>query len=196
MICRQVLYGVNNLVDYFAGYWSINNSISDTPYPKFTIMLTICILIMVIHISFQPYKKKDLNILDGFILLSLVGLLLCALEYKDKIIGVIFWFLPLLIFINYLAYFTKLKYLIIPCSCAAVFITASLFGKSGNIFAFLLLASSSIILIAYIIYVLKCLYRRFWNTRPRYLAINEQNEVSDNIAEVSIAIAIASYIFS
>ena len=187
LICRQVLYGVNNLVDYFSRYWASNNSIIDTPYPKFTIMLTICILIMVMHTSFQPYKKKDLNILDGFILLSLIGLLLSALEvYKDKIIGVIFWFLPLLILINYLAYFTKLKYLIIPCSCAAIIIAVIFFGTYSNIFAILLLASSVIVSIAYIIYVLKCLFRRFCNTRPRYLAINEQNEVNENSnAEVS-----------
>ena len=61
LICRQVLYGVNNLVDYFAGYWSINNSISDTPYPKFTIMLTICILIMVYIFHFSHTKRKILT---------------------------------------------------------------------------------------------------------------------------------------
>ena len=193
LICRQVLYGVNNLVDYCSGFWASNDSIIDTPYPKFTIMLTICILIMVMHISFQPYKNKDLNILDGFILLSLVGLLLSALEiYKDRIIGVTFWFLPLLILINYLAYFTKLKFLIIPCSCAAVFITTALLCTYGNIFAILLLASSLIIFIAYIIQVLKFLYRRFCKPRPRYNTINklndevdESNDDNNNIAEVS-----------
>ena len=95
LICRQVLYGVNNLIDYCSGFWSSNSIINDTSFSKFTIMLLICILIMVVHLWFQPYKRKSLNILDSSILLSLVGFLINVLEYWNRITAVVFWFLPL-----------------------------------------------------------------------------------------------------
>ena len=191
LICRQVLYGANNLTDYFLGFQDNDGTIT-TPFPKFTIMLIVCISIMTVHVSFQPYKDKGLNILDSFILLCLVGLLVSALEvYWNRMIGVIFWFLLLLIFINYFAYFTRLKYLIVPCSCALIFAVTLVFASFMGIFALLFLASSSIVFIAYFIYVIKCLYTRCWQARRRYLAINEQNdEVNENngnnIAEVSV----------
>ena len=191
LICRHVLYGVLNLVDYSSGFWA-NYVILDTPFPKFTIMITICILILVLHLWAQPYKKKGLNIFDSCVLLILVGLLINSVElYRDRMIGVVFWFLPLMIFINYLAYFTKLKYLIILCSCAAVFSTTFHFGTYVNVFVILLLTSSFIIFIVYVVYALKCLYTRCHNTRPRYVAINEQNddidENNDNdVTEVSM----------
>ena len=194
LICRQVLDGVNNLVDYCLGLRG-SYIIVDTPFPKFMTMLIICDTIVMIHVWFQPYKSKGLNILDSFILLSLLGLLLISMEtYGSMIIGVIFWFLPLLILINYIASFTKLKYLTIPCSCAGVFATALLFGSFTSIFAILLLAISSFIFIAYILYVVKKLYTRCCKTRPRYTIINndQNNEVDENndndIAEVGIYI--------
>ena len=176
LICRQVLFGVNNLVDYCLGVWA--SYMISTPLLKYTIMLTICIFIMVIHVWFQPYRNRGLNILDSFILLTLVGLLLNALDLTE----VIFWFLPLLIFINYLASFTKLKYLIVPCSCVGVFAVAFLFGSNAGIFAVLLLAISTITFIAYIIYVVKKLYTRCYNIRHRYFAINDDqnDEVDEN----------------
>ena len=197
LICRQVLYGVNNLMDYWLGFWSTFG----TPFEKFMIILIICILIMAIHAMVQPYKRKGLNILDTLILLSLVGLLLSGLEiYWNSMISIIFWFLPLLLLINYLAYFTKLKYFIIPFSCIVTFgttfyltayrIPATAIHFTFGVFTILFLASSLIILIAYIIYVLKCLHARYCRGTPRYLPINEQNdEVDDNdnsIAEVSV----------
>ena len=203
LICRQVLYGVNNLIDYGLGFWDRNEGAfdgTDTPFPKFTIIIIICISIMVIHAMFQPYKRKGLNILDTFILLFLVGLLLSGLEiYSNRMISIIFWFLPLLILINYLACFTKLKYLIIPCTCIAIFAAVFYFAAFGiprtyihfefGVFTILSLASSSVVFIAYVIYVLKCLYTRCCRGRPRYLAINEQDDEVDcnndnNIAEV------------
>ena len=190
LICRQVLYGVNNLIDYCLGLWTINTAIFATPFPKFTIIIIICILIMVIHAIFQPYKRKGLNILDTLFLLSLVGLLLSGLEiFWNRTTSAIFWFLPLLILINYLAYFTKLKYLIIPCTCIAIFGTTfysaaypSFHGKHFvfGVFSVIFLASSSVAFITYIMYVLKCLYTRYCRGRSRYLAINEQNDKVDN----------------
>jgi len=189
LMCRQVLYGVNDLVDYTSGLWFISVSnpkiINPTPFSKFTIMLTICILIMMIHVWFQPYKKKGLNILDSVILLTLVCLLISTLDYySDRMIGIVFWFLPLLMFINYLAYFTKLKYLVIPCSCVITFLTTFYCAGITGAFAILFLSSSCVIFIVYVIYVLKCLCTRFCcKTRRRYLAINEQNDEVDEVEQ-------------
>ena len=156
---------------------------------------------MAIHALFQPYKRKGLNILDFFILLSLVGLLLSGLEiYWNRMISIIFWFLPLLILVNFLAYFTKLKYLIIPCTCIAIFTITfylAVYGKTPTtihflfgVFTVFFLASSSIAFITYITHVLKCLYTRCCKAGPRYLAINQQNDEvddnNDNIGEVSV----------
>ena len=182
LICRQVLYGVNYLADYWSSFWA-DNLILATPYPRFTIMLITCILIMVVHNMLQPYKSKGLNFLDSFILLTLVGLLVSALEiYWNKIIHVVFWFLPLLILINYLASFTKLKYLIIPCCCVAIFCVTFIFARYSGVFAVLLLAGSLITFILYIMYSLNRLSTRYCTTGPRYVAINEQlnNDIDEN----------------
>ena len=128
---------------------------------------------MVIHVWLQPYKSKGLNILDSFILLSLVGFLVSALGiYWDRMIAVIFWFLPLLIFINYLAYFTYLKFLLLPCSSAAIFSTTFYFGTFANVFVILLQASSLVIFIVYIIYLLNCLCIRSTATLDTWLLMN------------------------
>ena len=162
-------------------------------------MVIVCVLIMWIHVWFQPYKNKGLNILDSFILLSLVGLLVSALEiYANRMIGYIFWFLPLLIFINYLACFTILKYFTFPCSCAAVFGTTFYYASYQGVFSILFQLSSSLILIAYVIYMVKKSCTRCFKTRPRYLAINEHNDEVDenndnNITEVSVTVLYISF---
>ena len=122
----SILYGSINLLDYCSGFWDYSDyaTTAYAPFLKFTIILIACILTMFVHVLLQPYRKKGLNILDSYILLSLVGLLLSGLEiYWNKMISIIFWFLPLLILINYLVYFTKLKYLIILFTCIAIFST-------------------------------------------------------------------------
>jgi len=87
-------------------------------------------------------------------------------------------------FINYLAYFTKLKYLIIPCSCVITFLTTSYCAGLIGAFANLFLSSSCVIFIVYFIYVLKCLYTRCCcKTRHRYTAINEQNYEVDEVEQ-------------
>ena len=196
LICRQIFYGVNYCLGFLT-YQDINGTsqvIIDTPFSKFIIMLTVSVMIMLIHVWFQPYRNKGLNILDSFILLTLIGLLVSSLEVLNRIMTVVFWFLPLLILINYLAYFTKLKHLMIPCSCAAIIVTiiitiAKFFGDFGVI-TFFFFAISVIVFIAYIVSIVKSLYSRCCKTKPRYLAINEQNDDIDEnniniITEVS-----------
>ena len=187
LICRQVLYGVNNLFDYCSGFWGSIDTTVETPFPKFTIVLITSIIIMEIHVWFQPYKSKSLNILDSFILSALVGLLVSSLEiFRNTMISVVFWFLPLLILINYFAYFTNLKHLIIPCSCAVLFGTAFYFPSFNSVFAILFLASSSFIFIIYSICVMKGLFARCHKTKPIFVAINEHNDERDEINESNI----------
>ena len=81
LICRQVFYGVNYCLGFLA-YHGTSQVIIDTPFSKFTIILTVSIMIMLIHVWFQPYRNKGLNILDSFILLTLIGLLVSSLEVE------------------------------------------------------------------------------------------------------------------
>ena len=180
LLCRQVFYGVNYCLEFLAYHDGTSQVIIDTPFSKFIIILTVSIMIMLIHVWFQPYKHKGLNILDSFILLTLIGLIVSSLEvYLYRVVTIVFWFLPLLILINYLAYFTKLKHLMIPCSCAAVLTTIACFSGDLGIITFLFFAISVIVFIAYIVSVVKSLYSRCCKTKPRYLAINEQNDDID-----------------
>ena len=208
LICRQVLYGMINLIDYCSGFWEYNyhTTTNYAPFLKFTIILIVCILIMFVHILLQPYRKKGLNILDSFILMSLVGLLLSGLEiFLNRMISIIFWFLPLLILINHLANFNKLKYLIIPLSCIAIFgttfyISAYAEHRSFNFvfgaFTILFLASSLTVFVAYIIYVLKCLCTRCCRRKPKYLAINEQNDKVDDNSDIIPVVQVCKCLYA
>ena len=195
LICRQILYGINNLIDLCSGFWISEAIIHPTPFSKFVIMLTICIFVMVVHVWFQPYKRKGLNILDSVILMTLVGLLVSSLDYWNRMISVVFWFLPLLTLINYLAFSSALKYLTIPCSCIAVFGVTFYFVTYIGFFSILFLSGSSIIFLVYIIYAIKCLCTRCCNTRPRYVSVNEQIDefYEDNDANIT---EVSSYVFT
>ena len=175
LLCRQVFYGVNNLFDYCSGFSEIV-IIIDTIFTKITVMLTICIFIMLIHVWFQPYKSKGLNVLDCFILLTLVGLLISVLG-SNRMNSVILWFFPLLIFINYLAYVTKLQGVTIFISCATVFCATFLLGGYNNVFGILLLISSSVV---FIVYMFKNLCATCHRTKPSYVAINEERNDDDD----------------
>ena len=83
----------------------------------------------------------------------------------------------------------------IPCSCAAILIAIAHFPGDLGIITLLFFTISVIVFIAYIVSIVKSLYSviaRCCKTRPRYLAINEQNDDIDenndnniNIDEVS-----------
>jgi len=110
LICRQVIYSVDIVCDFLLGFWMLNEEYT---FAKYIVLLFVCCLILVIHIWFQPYRLRSLNILDGVILLSLVLLLISSLDGNSYSLSVTFWVLPLVIFINYLAYSTKIQHVVV-----------------------------------------------------------------------------------
>ena len=170
MICRQVLYCVDVLI-VFEGYlWMDHISV------KLVIMLIICIIILVVHLWFQPYnateqlRTQNLNLLDSAILFTLVMLLVCSLDGRSYGVTVVFWILPLLFLLNYLTYLTKLKHVFALCSICGVIIVACLlvFLSSTSRFYYLNLVSilcflaSLCTLVMYITVMLKkCVYAKY-----------------------------------
>ena len=160
----------------------------------------ICIAILLIHVWLRPYKLKGLNILDGIMLLTLLLLMIGGANTGgcDDGITIVFFILPLLLLVNYLALNTKLKYILIPGSCIGV-ITTVIFVTwwtwkhtfrdfsiraafkllwSMGIFHIYIIIASLINVIAYIIWVVKYLYTQ--HNREGYLRINVQDDNGDD----------------
>jgi len=112
LICRQVIYICDLVPDFLT---------SSTVYsitPKHTLFLIISSIIMMIHVWFQPYKQKSLNVFDSVILMLLL-LAIFASHSNNFVLRITLWFLPLAIFICYMIYSTKLKHIMIPFVCLA-----------------------------------------------------------------------------
>ena len=170
MICRQILYSVDVLI-VFEGYlWTNHISV------KLVVMLVISIIILVVHLWFQPYnateelKTQNLNLLDSAILFTLVMLLVCSLDGRSYGVTVVFWILPLIFLLNYLTYLTKLKHVFALCSICGIIIGACLLvflsSKSRfyylNLVAILCFLALLSTLVMYITVMLrKCFYARY-----------------------------------
>ena len=63
LLCRQLLYAADIGTDFIPSYAS---------KAKFPIMLSFYILIVMVHVWFQPYKQRILNVLDSCILMTLM----------------------------------------------------------------------------------------------------------------------------
>ena len=111
LICRQLLYAGDIFTDFL-------------PFMKFPIMLSIYILIMMVHVWLQPYKQNILNVLDSFILMILM--LIVIGEHTSKSSTLVLWIIPLVLFINCITLYTRLKYLLIPISCLGLMILSGL----------------------------------------------------------------------
>ena len=109
LICRQVIYICDLVFDFLSS--SAANSTQ-----KHTTILVVTIIIMVIHVWFQPYKKKSLNVLDSTILMIFVFAIFAS-HSNNYILRIVLWFLPLVIFLCYMTYLTKLKHIMIPVFC-------------------------------------------------------------------------------
>ena len=173
LICRQVIYAVDIATDFL-------------PNIKYTTMLTVYILIMMVHVWLQPYKQRKLNMLDSSILMTLM--LVFIGEHTTSDSTLVLLILPLVLFINCITFSSRLKYILIPVSCLGIF-TFSFFMEGewlrlafyfdyeyddnyGNYYYndedesffdsfyainFMIQLISSLAFLAYIIYVLKCL---------------------------------------
>ena len=97
MICRQVIYAVDIATDFL-------------PDIKYTTMLTVYILIMMVHVWVQPYKQRKLNILDSSILMTLILVFIGGHTTSASTLGLLL--LPLVFFINCVAFASRLKYIL------------------------------------------------------------------------------------
>ena len=183
LVCRQLLYAVDIATDF--AYAS---------YAKFPIMLTLYVLILMLHVWLQPYKQGKLNMLDSCILMILM--LVFIGEHTTYASTVTLWILPLILFINCVALSTKFKYVLIPISClvmitlsclAAIYLQDYCIGGYNNddqaesfywINFYVIVPISSLVFLAYMVYLCVIGMKRCCRRRARYRLINEQNEDS------------------
>ena len=158
LMCRQVIFFVD-----------IGTDFSPNIVIKYSFLLMVYTLIMMVHVWFQPYKQRKLNILDSSILMTLI--LVYIGEHTSYGSTVVLWILPLVLFINCIAFTSRLKYLLIPISCSGMTALSLVipFVVADNLpyylqvdytfyyINFMIALISFIILLAYLIYVLKCL---------------------------------------
>ena len=181
LLCRQLLYVVDIGTDFMPDSF---------PETKFPIMLTVYVLITMVHVWLQPYKQRKLNILDSSILMTLV--LVFIGEHTTYGSTVVLWFLPLILFINCVAFSTKFKYLLIPISCLVMiflsYLVTFLLPSIINgyfpdesfqfINLFVILPISSLLFLAYMMYLFAIVIKRCRQPRAQDRLINEHNEDS------------------
>ncbi|XP_065901387.1 uncharacterized protein [Dysidea avara] len=161
LICRQVIYGT----DIVTQFLSVNPSVT---------ILMVCILMFAIHLWFQPYKRRSLNFFDSIILLILILVAFSGFFRSGLCTGIVMTFsiLPIICLVNYLALSSKLKYILIPFSCGGMIVL--LFFIIDSFFKFFLFILNSIIFLAYIIFVLKCICVKIRERKVKYVMIDEQ----------------------
>ena len=174
LMCRQLIYAGDIGTDF-------------VPFMKFPIMLSVYILILMIHVWLQPYRQRKLNVLDSFILMTL--LLVFIGEHTSYSSTIVLWILPLILFINCITFSSWLKYLLIPISCFGLMILSGLaltppfLDWTGYTFFYInwvLEFISFIALLVYFIYALKfCVILIKRRYRPVYRLINVQSEDSN-----------------
>ena len=181
LICRQVIYASDLITSFFPAA-KFSSSIHSSVF-----VLLVCVFILIIHLWFQPSKKISLNILDAIILSILLltvssGFFMDGLEYGD-----VFCFIvsPLLCVVNFLTLYSKLKHILIPCSCIGMLILTSIFGFGAFRYPFMLVFT--IIFITYVVttlkyFVLKLVYKK--RNQVDYVLIN--NEDIDDGSEDSM----------
>ncbi|XP_065901388.1 uncharacterized protein [Dysidea avara] len=163
LICRQVIYAT----DIITQFLSVNPSI---------IILIVSILMFAIHLWFQPYKRRSLNLFDSIILLVLI--LTAFIEYfrSGLCTGAVMicLVLPIICLVNYLALSSKLKYILIPISCGGMIYTMNFIPGSSYLASFLLVLCS-VVLLAYVIFVLKCICVKIRERKVKYVMIDGQH---------------------
>ena len=185
LICRQVICGVDIACDILLGFWMLKEEYT---YAKYIILLIVCCIIMVMHMWFQPYRLKSLNVLDGLILVSLVLLLICGLDGNSYGVLPILWILPLVFFINYLAYSTKAQHVVVLSSMCGLIILLIFLPQvilfqgitTLGITWVLYMSVLTCLLVAYVLYmVIKIFFNRH-NQEIPLLAADIQNDSDED----------------
>ena len=191
LLCRQLLYAADIGTDFMPYYIS---------KAKFPIMLAIYVLIIMVHVWFQPYKQRILNVLDSSILMTLMLVLIGEhIAYNST---VVLWSFPLVLFINCVAFSTKFKHLLIPISCLGIIALSCLevlllpdyftWNQYVNDYSFyyisfcVILPIASLVFLAYMIYLFVIVIKRCCcKPQAHYRLINEQNEDSHEDSDSS-----------
>ena len=82
--------------------------------------------------------------------------------------------LPIICLVNYLALSSKLKYILIPISCGGMIYTMNFIPGSSYLASFLLVLCS-VVLLAYVIFVLKCICVKIRERKVKYVMIDGQH---------------------
>ena len=190
LLCRQFLYTVDVSTDFIPG------DMSDV---KFPIMLTFYVLIIMVHVWFQPYKHRKLNVLDSCILMTLA--LVFIGEHINYGSTAVLWFFPLILFINCVAFSTKFKHLLIPISCLVIIGLSCLVSFPLPVYVYgndnfpsdesfyyiidVILSIAILVFLAYMVYLCVIGIKRCYKPRTQYRLINEENEDSHEDSDSS-----------
>jgi len=175
LICRQVIYIFDLVYDFLSSSVIFSNT------QKHTTVLIIIIFIMMIHVWFQPYKKRSLNAFDSVILMIIVFAIFASNSYSI-ILRITLWFLPLAICLCYMTSSTKLKHIMIPIFClgtiASCVVTFILFEFDMLIIVLIIMLIS----LYYLIKWMKEIYKSC-QQRPRagYLQLNRDDDHNEEL---------------
>ncbi|XP_065900908.1 uncharacterized protein [Dysidea avara] len=181
LMCRQVIFGIDPLFDVFRAVFSFGD---DSISTKLILLLLVLSVILVVHLWFQPYRRKGLNVLDTAILMSLIVLLVSSLDGRSYNIAVVFWLLPIIFFINYLSFSTKYRHLVALLSICVVIalINALTFARFYyfDILYMLSVLVSFTVLVTYLSFLCKRVYYK--RRAAGHMEINDVgvNENGDN----------------
>ena len=117
LLCRQVIYITDLIFDILPVFAiTLPDYLFYSVSSKHISLIIICTIIMIIHIWFQPYQKKTLNILDTGILLILFFTVFTSFSSSDGL-KLILWILPLAIFVCFMICNSKLGCVLIAVAC-------------------------------------------------------------------------------
>ena len=170
LICRQVIYICDLMFDFLP---------SSANVQKHTTILVITIIIMMIHVWFQPYKKKSLNVLDSAILMIFVFAIFAS-HSNNSMLRIVLWFLPLAIFLCYMTYLTKLKHIMIPIVCLGTLASCGLMLLPESDMEIVVL----IIVLVSFYYLIKYIRETYKSCRQRHRAGYSQENNDDDYQQL------------
>jgi len=168
LLCRQMIFLVDVTFDIFRGV------LVESIIVKLIMLLFVLSFILVMHMWFQPYRRKGLNLLDIAILMSLIVMTISSLDGKSYNIVVVFWMLPILFLLNYFMFYTKLRHFIALLSICLVILLLNVLSFSQfyyyDILYILWMVTACLLFVVYVLFLCK---RFYFGVRKADLEIND-----------------------
>ncbi|XP_065910453.1 uncharacterized protein [Dysidea avara] len=175
LLCRQMIFVVDITFDIFRGV------LVEMIVVKLILLLFILGFILVIHMWYQPYRKKGLNMLDTAILISLIVMTFSSLDGKSYNIVVVFWILPILFLLNYFTFYTKLRHVVALLSICLVILLLNVLSFSRfyyyDILYIVWMVTACLLFVVYVLFLCKRFY--FGVCKPDLEINDAANCVSD-----------------